>query len=140
MKGYKKNKTISLIFYKIMKSIFEKIIDGEIPSLKVYEDEMLIAILDINPKQQGHTILIPKSKRENIFEEDKLTRTSLIEKGIEIGNQLKDKLNATGIKLQFNSGKSAGQEVFHTHLHIIPTYDEKTKAINNEEILKRIKY
>ncbi len=48
------------------KSIFELIINGEIPSLKVYEDDNFIAILDIQPKQKGHTLLIPKLKRENI--------------------------------------------------------------------------
>ncbi len=119
------------------KSIFELIIDNEIPSMKIYEDEKYIAILDINPKQAGHTLLIPKYKKENILEDDK-AQQDILKIATQISNKLKDKLGASGIKLIFNNGSSAGQEVFHTHLHIIPYYEEKVDAINNEEILKKI--
>lgn len=120
------------------KSIFELIIDGSIPSLKVYEDDEYIAILDINPKQQGHTLLVPKQKQENILVDIKSQQDILI-LASHISDLLKEKLNATGIKLLFNNGESAGQEVFHTHLHIIPYYDDEVEAINDEKVLSKIK-
>lgn len=119
------------------KSVFELIISGDIPSLKIYEDDKYIAILDINPKQQGHTLLIPKAKQESILEDFDAQQDILI-LASELADKLKTNLNASGIKLVFNNGSSAGQEVFHTHLHIVPYYDEKVEPINNEEILKKI--
>ncbi len=122
-----------------MKSVFEKIIDNEIPSFKVYEDDNFIAILDVQPKQLGHTLLIPKKKNENILEEDALIRANMAEISNKIAKQLMKNLNATGVKFVSNVGKSAGQEVFHTHLHIIPYYDSEIEPVANEEILKKIK-
>ncbi len=120
------------------KSIFEMIIDGTIPSLKVYEDENFIAILDIQPKQKGHTLLIPKEKHENILDDSQFVLENILKIAKELSNKLLAKLNATGIKLTMNNGSSAGQEVFHTHLHLIPYYDGEVEAVNNEEILKEI--
>lgn len=119
------------------RNIFEMIIAGDIPSLKVYEDEKYIAILDINPKQQGHTLLIPKEKQENIIEDVEAQQDILI-LASELASKLKDNLGASGIRYVFNNGSSAGQEVFHTHLHIIPYYDEETESVNNEEVLRKI--
>lgn len=119
------------------KSIFEQIIDGNIPSLKVFEDNKYIAILDINPKQKGHTLLIPKKKQENILEDFDSQQDILI-LASEIADKLKLKLGATGIKLVFNNGATAGQVVFHTHLHIIPYYENEVEAVNNEEVLSQI--
>ncbi len=114
------------------------IIDGTIPSLKVYEDENFIAILDIQPKQKGHTLLIPKEKHENILDDSQFVLENILKIAKELSNKLLVKLNATGIKLTMNNGSSAGQEVFHTHLHLIPYYDGEVEAVNNEEVLKEI--
>lgn len=122
-----------------MKSIFEQIIDGEIPSYKVFEDESFIAILDAFPKTTGHTLLIPKNKKESILVEDVTTQESLITIGSNLAKQIKDNLGASGVRLQFNTGKSAGQVVFHTHLHIIPFYDEEVEAMVNEKVLEKIR-
>lgn len=119
-------------------SIFELIISGKIPSMKVYEDDNFIAILDINPKQKGHTLVIPKIKSENILIDSDFVKANILSVATDISNLLKSKLGATGIKIVFNNGASAGQEVFHTHLHLVPFYDEEVEAINDENVLKEI--
>lgn len=119
------------------KSIFELIIDREIPSLIVYEDDKYIAILDISPKQKGHTLLIPKKKSINVLEDQEAQQDILV-LGSKLAKQIRDNLKASGVRLVFNNGASAGQEVFHTHLHIVPYYDTKVEAINNESVLEEI--
>ncbi len=120
------------------KSIFEMIIDGDIPSLKVYEDENFIAFLDIQPKQKGHTLLVPKVKAENIINDSDFVKANILSKAEELSKLLMEKLNATGIKMVMNNGASAGQVVFHTHLHLIPYYDNEVEVLNNEEVLGEI--
>ena len=117
-------------------TIFTKIINNEIPSHKVYEDENFIAILDISPKQTGHTLVIPKNVKENVLLEDERTTADLFKLSKVISNHLMDKLGASGIKWVANNGKSAGQEVFHTHIHLIPYYDDNREAEVSEDILK----
>jgi histidine triad (HIT) family protein len=103
--------------------IFCKIIDSEIPSSKVYEDEKVLAFLDINPKAKGHILVIPKIHSENIFniQEDDLTEVMKVVKLL--SQKLKDRLNPTGIYIRQNNGESVGQTVFHFHIHIIPNYE-----------------
>ncbi len=120
------------------KSIFEMIIDGDIPSLKVYEDDNFIAFLDIQPKQKGHTLLVPKVKAENIINDSEFVKANILTKAEELSKLLMSKLNASGIKMVMNNGASAGQVVFHTHLHLIPYYDTEVEAVNNEEVLGEI--
>ncbi len=123
-----------------METIFEKIIKGDIPALKVYEDEKFIIILDAFPRQQGHTLVIPKTKKENILLEDENLQKELIVLGVKYAKQIKKNLKASGIKIIINNGDSAGQKVLQTHLHIIPYYDgEQPVALNNEKILAKIK-
>ncbi len=120
------------------KSIFEKIINNESPSFKIYEDDVYIAILDIKPLQKGHTLLIPKIKNIDILEEPNEIKQSMLITASKIAKELKNKLGASGIKYLFNIGESAGQVVFHTHMHIIPYYDVDTPAINDENVFKEI--
>lgn len=120
------------------KSIFELIIEGQIPSMKVYEDDNYIAFLDIAPKQKGHTLLVPKVKAENIFVDTDEVKETILKVATKISNQLKEKLGASGIKVVMNNGASAGQEVFHTHIHLIPYYDNEVEAVNDENVLKEI--
>ena len=100
--------------------IFCKIIKGEIPCFKVYEDDKVLAFEDINPVAEGHTLIIPKIHAENLWEisgED-LTAVHLASKKIIQG--IKDALNPTGVAaLQLNGG-GANQVVMHYHLHLIP--------------------
>lgn len=119
-------------------SIFEKIINNKLSSFKVYEDQHFIAILDIYPKQKGHTLLIPKIKSENIMKDSDFVQENILKLGVKIANLLKEKLNASGIRMVLNNGKSAGQVIFHTHLHLIPYYDRDELATNDEKVLREI--
>ena len=102
--------------------IFCKILNNEIPSFTVYEDEDFKAILDIAPATKGHVLIIPKEHSENIFElsNDKAEKLFLIAK--KITTALKNILNVSNFNLIQNNGRIAGQTVNHFHLHIIPRY------------------
>lgn len=119
-------------------TIFEKIINNEIPSYKVYEDEKYLVILDAFPKSNGHTLVIPKNKKENILEEDKKTISDIFSLSKKISLKLKEKLKCDGIKWVVNNGKEAGQEIFHTHVHLIPFYKENKEIIEIKKTLNKI--
>jgi len=115
--------------------IFCKIVKGEIPCHKVYEDDYVLSFLDITPRTEGHTLVIPKKHYENIYElPDEeignyfkgLKKTAMI---------LKKKLNARGMNILNNNGEVAGQFVFHLHFHLLPKY-EKGKELWPEEGFK----
>ena len=102
--------------------LFCKIVAGEIPSYKVYEDENFLAFLDINPVNKGHVLIIPKQHSKNILElEDTLAGKIMIVVK-KLGNHIKEKLNADGINIISNIDRPAGQIIFHTHIHIIPRF------------------
>ena len=105
-----------------MDCIFCKIVNGEIPSKKVYEDENVIAILDISQATKGHTLVIPKKHIESIFDLDDQTGRDLFEAVIKTTNILKNKLGFKDVNLLNNNGSLAGQVVNHYHIHIIPRY------------------
>ncbi|WP_458414418.1 HIT family protein [Schinkia sp. CFF1] len=102
--------------------IFCKIVGGEIPSYKVYEDENVLAFLDISQLTKGHTLLIPKKHNKNLFDLSELTAQQLFSVVPKITNALKNQLNIEDLNLVCNSGEKAGQEVLHLHLHLIPRY------------------
>jgi len=104
--------------------LFCKIVAGEIPSYKIYEDKKFLAFLDINPVNKGHILVIPKKHSKNILEmEDNLVKemTILTKK---LAKNIKGKLNADGINIISNIDASAGQIIFHTHTHIIPRFKD----------------
>ncbi|MFV8478326.1 histidine triad protein HinT [Mycoplasma sp. B6400] len=110
-----------------MDSIFTKIIKREIPSKVLYENDRVIAIYDAFPQTEGHFLVIPKVQEENILansEEDFLY-------AMKIARQLADKeiiqKGIPGFKIMINTGKTAGQVVFHTHIHVIPYREEDSK-------------
>jgi len=103
--------------------IFCKIISGEIPSYKVYEDEKVLAFLDIRPINPGHTLIIPKNHYANLSEipEDELT--DLILKVKKLAALLVKKLNFSDYTISENNGPLSGQSVAHFHFHIIPRFE-----------------
>lgn len=100
--------------------IFCKIASGEIPCTKVYEDEETLAFLDIKPVNIGHTLIIPKEHYKNIYETPEKVLSEMMSIGKKISIALKSALNADGINVTMNNDSSAGQVIFHSHIHIIP--------------------
>ena len=116
--------------------IFCKIINNEIPSYTIYDDEIVKVFLDVNPLHNGHTLIIPKKHYENLFDIDTETLNHILKIAKQIAELLKEKLNYDGITISQNNG--FGQEVKHFHLHLIPKYKNKEK-LSVEEIYKKIK-
>lgn len=104
--------------------LFCKIINGDIPSLKVYEDEYVYAFMDIMPLTKGHTLLIPKTHCQDLFEMPEEVAANLYKVAPKIANAIKATFNPIGMNTVNNNGAAAGQSVFHYHLHFIPRYDE----------------
>ena len=103
--------------------VFCKIIDGVIPSTRLYEDEEFVIMLDIGPASFGHALLLPKYHYANIYEmpEDVLSKAICLAKTF--GEKLVKALGADGLNLVQNNGLAAGQTVFQYHLHLIPRYE-----------------
>lgn len=102
--------------------IFCKIVNGEIPSAKVFENEHVFAFLDLSQVTKGHTLVIPKVHKENIFELTPEIASKVFEVVPQIANSIKKQFQPEGLNLLNNNGALAGQSVFHYHMHIIPRY------------------
>ena len=106
-----------------MDCIFCKIINGEIPSSKIYEDDIVIAFLDINPDSFGHTLIIPKKHYRDLDDIDDKTLMHIMNIAKILKKRIKEKLNCDGLTLIQNNGDV--QEVKHFHLHLKPFYKNK---------------
>lgn len=121
-------------------NIFTKIIAGDIPSHKVFEDEMCVAIMDIMPEAPGHVLVVPKSGSRHLFDADPDILAALIKRVQTIGNAVKKAMKADGILLRQSSEEAAGQTVFHLHFHLIPCHknvsrrDHAANTTHNEEL------
>ena len=115
--------------------IFCRIIKGEIPSYKIYEDNEVLVIMDVNPRSNGHLLVIPKKHYQDLFDIDQNTLNHILKVAKEMSNLLMDKLNCEGITLEQNNGIS--QEVTHFHLHIIPKYKQQ-KKLEIENVFHKI--
>jgi len=112
--------------------IFCKIINNEIKSYKVYEDDIVLAFLDLFPKSMGHTLIVPKKHVTDLNDIDMKTLNHIFEKAKILQKTIYEKLEADGLVLMQNNGSA--QEVKHFHLHLIPEYKNKQKNIALEEI------
>jgi histidine triad (HIT) family protein len=102
--------------------VFCKIVRGELPSYKVYEDEKTLAFLDIHPVSPGHVLVIPKVHAANLFEISAEDWASVQETVRKIAAVLEKATGADGVNLMMNNRKHAGQVVDHAHVHLIPRF------------------
>ena len=116
------------------KSLFTRIIEGEIPSFKIYENEHVYSFLDINPASYGHTLVVPKEPASSLHE---LSPESASELGIALAKISKSILEVTGVNsynVIQNNGSEAGQTVFHVHFHIIPKYPHSAHQLTWDSV------
>lgn len=118
--GVKYSNVFTQIFSMSDDCIFCKIIKGEIPSHKVYEDENVLAFLDVNPVSKGHTLVVPKKHVEDIHGTEDMTY--MWEAIVKVTDAIDEALEPEGFNIDQNNGEVAGQEVFHMHFHVTPRY------------------
>ncbi len=126
--------------------VFCKIVNGEIPSYKIYEDDDYLAILDISQTTLGHTLVMPKKHYSNMLEMPLEEYEKLMGVTQKLAKKVTDKLNANGCNILINSNEVAGQTVMHTHVHIIPRYtlsdsikiEFKENKFNLEDTMNKI--
>ncbi len=121
-------------------NIFAKILKGELPCHKVYEDDTALVMMDIFPQSKGHTLIIPKAASRNLLDADPAVLSAVIPLVQRVARAVQAATNADGIRVaQFNEAP-AGQTVFHLHFHIIPAYEGNplaahgTGKANDEEL------
>ena len=104
-------------------NIFAKILRGELPSEKLYEDDHTLAIMDIMPRGDGHLLVIPKEPSRNILDIDPSDMAHVMETVQKLARASMSAYSADGITIQQFSEPAGGQIVFHTHVHVIPRFD-----------------
>ncbi len=119
-----------------MDCIFCKIMEGEIPSYTIYEDELVKVFLDVNPDVNGHALIVPKKHYKDLFDIPNETLMHIFEIARKMDPLFKEKLNAQGLTLVQNNGLY--QEVKHFHLHLKPQYKEKQTIKSVEEIYNKL--
>lgn len=111
--------------------IFCAIAAGEIPSFKVYEDEWVVAYLDINPFTEGHTLVIPKAHSEGLLDTPEETLSAVLVRVKKVAAHLRAALPCDGFNILQNNGEAAGQTVKHLHFHIVPRYGREAIAFES---------
>ena len=110
-------------------NIFAKILRGEMPSARVFEDDHAYAFMDVFPQSRGHTLVIPKhSTARNLLEEDPAVLGHLFGGVQRVARAVRSALKPDGITISQFNGAPAGQTVFHLHVHIIPRWEGQTLA------------
>lgn len=104
-------------------NVFAKILRGEIPCHKVFEDEHVIAFMDVMPQAPGHTLVVPKAASRNILDADPAVLATILPVAQRIARAVKSAFAADGISIfQYNEA-AGGQSVFHLHVHVVPRHD-----------------
>lgn len=128
--------------------VFCKIVQGELPSAKVYEDNDILAFLDIKPINPGHVLVIPKKHFQDVAKTPADELAKMIVVAQKIGQVLIDGLGVEGFNIGANNGRAAGQLVLHTHFHVIPRViddglknwtDKQYREGEKEKIAERIR-
>ena len=128
--------------------IFCKIANGEIPSASLYEDEKVKVILDISPASKGHALILPKEHYENLYEISDDMASHVMMTAKKMAKKMKEELGFEGLNILQNNGESAGQTVFHYHMHLIPRYSQDNVRVtwehgevsdtDKEELVKKL--
>lgn len=103
-------------------SVFMKIVRGEIPADIVYEDQETLAFLDIAPNNPGHVLVIPKEPSRNLFDISEASWAAVMRTVRKLAPAVRDAVGAGGVNIAMNNEAAANQEVFYTHMHIIPRH------------------
>lgn len=103
--------------------IFCKILNGDIPSRTIFEDEDFQVIMDVEPATKGHCLILPKNHYANLFEMPDEVAAKVLPIAKKVATHLKETLQCDGINLVQNNGEAAGQTVHHFHMHVIPRYE-----------------
>lgn len=104
-------------------NIFAKILRGEVPCHKVYEDEVAFAFMDIMPRADGHVLVLPKSPARNLLDADPEVLSKLIIRVQKIARAVKSALKADGITISQYNERAGGQLIFHLHFHVLPRWE-----------------
>jgi len=104
-------------------NIFARILRGEIPAYKVFEDDHTLAFMDVMPQADGHALVIPKAEAENLFELPPQALTATILTTQRVARAVKKAFDAPGILVAQLNGPAAGQSVFHIHFHVVPRHE-----------------
>lgn len=104
-------------------NIFAKILRGELPCKKVYEDHAVLAFMDIMPRADGHVLVIPKTSARNIFDIDAEALAAMMPSVQKVAKAVQKGMGADGLTLQQFSESAGGQVVFHLHFHLLPRWD-----------------
>ena len=101
-------------------NIFAKILKGDLPCQKIYEDADTLAFLDIMPRSEGHALVITKSPARDLFDIEPDALNAVMATVQKLGPVIRDAVGADGVLIQQFNGAAAGQTVFHLHVHIVP--------------------
>ncbi|MCR9258412.1 MAG: HIT family protein [Pseudomonadaceae bacterium] len=115
-------------------NIFAKILRGEAPAFKVYEDEYSLAFMDVMPQVDGHTLVIPKCEAEDLLDADPLVLAQTIATVQKVTAAVKAAFSAPGVMLAQLNGAAAGQTVFHLHFHIMPRHEGLALGMHAREM------
>lgn len=117
-----------------MATIFEKIRDGEIPSVKLYSDDKCFVILDIAPVAKGHALVISNEPADTFAKVDHDTLGHMMSVAVKLDEKMRAELGAEGTNIMINNSPASGQEVPHLHIHVIPRFsgDGKTPHFNKD--------
>jgi histidine triad (HIT) family protein len=114
-------------------NVFARIIRGEIPSYKVYEDDVVYAMMDIMPQADGHVLVLPKQGSRNLLDADPDVLTETIKRVQILARAVMKAMDADGFQIAQANESAAAQTVFHLHFHIIPAYDGVPLRLHADE-------
>lgn len=122
-------------------NVFARIIRGELPAHKVYEDDRILAIMDVSPVSPGHVLVIPRTPSRTLLDADDATLSELIRAVKRIANAVMRGMGAEGVLVRQFNEPAAGQTVFHLHVHVIPRWADRElkregSQMETPEILK----